>query len=293
MKHLIRNNISNKIELANTTLSVNPLFEGLDNILVSVHSVGLCRTDLFVANGTIITKQEKVTLGHEFSATVDLDPLSLLPEGSWIGFNPLFQQKFMGLDFNGALCEKIWVPRSSVIPVKEGSALTPQMIAYLEPVAASAAPLKKLASNSRVLVIGTNRIAKLTALILNTSGHQAVLCSENELSMIPDNSYSYVVETVLSEDVISHISRILIEGGHWLLKSRKKTPTAFLSMDFIAKEISISCINYYDFTKSLDWMENNHQHLTDLLGNSYNLDNWQNAFDEAYNNENKKIFISV
>ena len=153
----------------------------------------------------------------------------------------------MGLDFDGALCKEIWIPRSNIIPVKKDTNLTSQMIAYLEPVAASAAALKKLHKPSKILVIGTNRIAKLTALILNTSGHDAVICSENNLESIENDSYEYVIETVLNKDVIHNISRILKENGNWLLKSRKKTPTDITSMEFISKEITISCINYFNF----------------------------------------------
>lgn len=293
MKALIRNNTTKNIELISINTSVDDYFSNLDNIIVQVHSVGLCRTDLLVANGTIPINFDSLILGHEFSATVIHDPQNILPVGSWIGFNPLFKGKFMGLDFNGALCEQLTIPREAVIPVSKNSVLTSEMIAYLEPVAASAAPLKKLPSNSTVLIIGTNRIAKLTALILNTSGHNAILCDENELINISDNSYDFVVETVLTEKVISEVCRILKPEGTWLLKSRKKTPTSFISMDFISKEISILCINYHDFKASLEWMEDNSEHLTDLLGSSYSLDDWQKAFDDAYSNEKQKIFISV
>ena len=199
----------------------------------------------------------------------------------------------MGLDFDGAICEEIWVPRDAIISVNQNSNLSSQMIAYLEPVAASAAPLKKLLKPSKVLVIGDNRIAKLTVLILNTSGHEAIMCSEKDLHSITSNSYEYVIETVLTEDVITHISRILIDNGTWLLKRRKKTLTSFTSMDFIAKEITISCINYLDFHKSLEWMESNYENLKDLLGNSYSLSNWSDAFKEARLSETKKIFIEI
>lgn len=293
MKKIIRNNLINSVELIQANLSISDNLVNKDCVLVSVQHVGLCRTDLFVANGSIKVPFETLTLGHEFSATVKHDPKNQLIKDSWIGFNPLYGNSFMGLDFDGALAEEIWIPRSGIIPVQENSNLSSPMIAYLEPVAASAAPLKKLSKPSSILIIGTNRIAKLTELILRTSGHFPILCDEKELSTIDDNSFEYVVETILTEDVIGHISRILVPGGTWLLKSRKKTPTPFISMAFIAKEINIQCVNYLDFQQSLLWMENNFQYLDDLLGSIYPIDDWKNAFDEAYTSETKKIFIEV
>lgn len=293
MKKLIRNNLKNKVEMIEAEISIASIFKNEDNILVKIQHVGLCRTDLLVANGSIVTPFNQLTLGHEFSAIVSYDPKGLLENNSWIGFNPLYKQSFMGLDFDGALCEEVWIPRVAIIPVNKNTNLTSQMIAYLEPVAASGAPIKKLYKPSKILIIGTNRIAKLTALILNSSGHETTLCSEENLNLIESNSYSYIVETAFTKEVINHISRILENNGTWLLKSRQKIPTQISSMEFVAKEINILGVNYLDFDKSLAWMEENYTNLQELIGKSYAFEDWENAFDEAKKSEMKKIFICV
>lgn len=289
MKSLIRNNIEGFVEMVDSTATM--LFE--DSILVNVLTVGLCRTDLFVAQGTIGTDKDKIVLGHEFCGRVAYDPKGIIESNTLIGFNPLVDTKFMGLDFNGALAEQIWIPRSHVITVSKNSALSYKEIAYLEPVAASAAALKVLPPNSTVLIIGTNRIGALTKIILESEGHNVVFVHESELSSIPDNSFEYVLETVMTSEVVKEISRILVEGGTWILKSRKKTPVDIITTDFISKEIIIRSVNYYDFNKTMAWLEKNHEKINYLLGKSYSFSNWDEAFKDAMSNEKHKIFIDV
>jgi threonine dehydrogenase-like Zn-dependent dehydrogenase len=290
MKKLIRSNIEQIVKI----IDVEENFNLKENeLLVEVLSVGLCRTDLLVAKGEIAKNKEEVVLGHEFCARVIRDGSNLVEEGTLVGFNPLYNGEFMGLDFDGALAEKIVIPRENTVIVSKESKLTSKEIAYLEPVAASAAPLKVLKSPSRVLLIGNNRISSLTEIILKSYGHEVVVVNENNLSAIENNSFEYIIETVLNDEVVQNISRILVEGGTWILKSRKKTNTNFISTDFISKEIRIRAVNYYDFEKTMTWLDENAEKVGFLLGKEYHFFDWNDAFEDAMSNERHKIFIKI
>ena len=43
------------------------------DVLVKVSHIGLCRTDLQVANGTIQIDRDEIVLGHEFSAQIHFE----------------------------------------------------------------------------------------------------------------------------------------------------------------------------------------------------------------------------
>lgn len=43
----------------------------------------------------------------------------------------------------------------------------------------------------------------------------------------------------------------------------------------------------------MEWLISHQNTISHLLGDSYPLDDWRNAFDEAYKGESKKIFIHI
>jgi len=64
--------------------------------------------------------------------------------------NPLYGNRFMGVDFDGALCDEIVVPEEQVYRLPDSLGL--REAAYLEPVAASMAVLKaSISRNNRAL----------------------------------------------------------------------------------------------------------------------------------------------
>lgn len=256
-------------------------------VLLRVNTVGLCRTDLLVAQNKIKTKNDELTLGHEFSAVVVSDKTGQLKEGQWVGVNPLWSGEFMGLDFDGALCEYISVPFDKVIATSSQDA---RLIAYLEPTAASMAVLKAI-TLGKIAVVGKNRIAYLTVLILESEGYKVDYLDEKE-DFKPDY-YDYMIETIFDETVIEKMIKSLKESGTLVVKSRKKFPVAIMASDLVAKEITFKAVNYYNFDTAMRWLEKNSDLIKDLLGDVYSLDNWSHAFEAAQVSEQKKIFIKV
>ena len=274
-------------DLNGTSLTNLTLIDGHD-VLLKVNTVGLCRTDLLVSQNKIKTKKEQLILGHEFCATIVRDKTGNMKKGQWVGINPLWDGHFMGLDFDGALCEYISVPFDKIIPT---TSQDPRLIAYLEPTAASMAVLKVIDKKSKIAVVGTNRIAYLTLIILKSEGYEVDHIKEN--GHFKPNYYDFIIETVFETTIVANIINSLKEGGTLIIKSRNKFPINIVASDLVAKEITLKAVNYYDFNASMRWLEKNSELIQNLLGEIYPLDEWSKAFGAAYSNEQRKIFIRI
>ena len=249
----------------------------------------MCRTDLFVADGTIKVDQD-IILGHEFSGIIVETKSTLFKVNERVSVNPLFDIRFMGLDFDGCLRDFIDVPEEQVIRAFD---LDFKVAAYLEPVAASMAVLKVCHDKkAKGAVFGYNRIAELTYIILKEEGYNIEWIDEKNITA-QDNEYDYVIETLFNEVYLSKIIKLLKKEGTLVVKSRKKQLTGLVASDLVAKELTLRCVNYYDFNKTMEWLISHQNTISHLLGDSYPLDDWRNAFDEAYKGESKKIFIHI
>lgn len=254
-------------------------------VTIQVKSVGLCRTDLYVANG-IIPMTTDIILGHEFSGIIVDDITGTMSIGQSVAVNPLYGDKFMGLHFDGALCEYINVPITQIHP----TTLPFQIAAYLEPVAASMAVLNVGLNKKQVgAIYGRNRIADLTFLIMTHFGYNVTLLNENEEH--PPCAFDYIIETVFEEQHVEKMMEMLKFGGTLIVKSRKTKPVPINASKMVAKSLVFKAANYNDFGKSLTWLERNKRYIEPLLGNSYHVDNWKQAFAEASGSESKKTFI--
>lgn len=256
-------------------------------VLLRVACVGLCRTDILVANGGIRPGKMPLILGHEFSAYVVEDKTGQFAAGSLVGVNPLIEGRFMGLDIDGAISEYVSVRASSVVATELKNK---KVVAYLEPVAASMAVIKAV-ENASILILGKNRIAQLTHDILVSMNYSVELADVSE--SVKEVHYDYVIETVFSQECVDKALRALKPGGTFVIKSRSRTGVNFYSHELVHKELNIKCVNYYDFDLSMRWLEENEKLVLPLLGQEYSLLNWQAAFDEALGGEQKKIFINL
>lgn len=277
---------------SNSNVSIKDiLVKNHNDVLIKVNTIGLCRTDLLVANNTIKTEQEELILGHEFSGIVVEDKTGQLKANQVVGVNPLWDKKFMGLDFDGAICEYISIPSQYVIPTTSNNM---SLVAYLEPTAASMAVLKVLSENDKnkkIAIVGKNRIAYLTYLILQNHSYNVDYLDSND--NFPVDYYDIMIETMFDEKVLHQMIQALKVEGTLIIKSRKKTPVGLISSDLVAKEITLRAVNYFDFHQSMRWIEKNENLLIPLLGRVFPLNDWENAFSLAQSGEDKKIFIKM
>lgn len=273
-----------KTEQGVKLVQINESICDIGFVKIKVNSVGLCRTDLLVAKN-IIKTNDNLTLGHEFSGVIVESKSKKFKKGENVSINPCYENGFMGLDFNGCLQEYVVIPESQVIKNKK---LSPKIAAYLEPVAASMAVLKAIyGKDIKVAVWGDNRIAELTYIILKTKGFKVDRVND----ITQENYYDFIVETMFNEDSLQKIIKMLKVEGTLIIKSRKKQLTGLIASDLVKKEITLKAVNYYSFDKSMKWLENNYQEIEHLLGDSYFINDWENAFKIAEIEESKKIFI--
>src|SRR4051812_41399185 len=124
-----------------------------DEVVVRVASAGLCRTDLYVAEGKL-PSANPVILGHEFSGVVDAlgSGVTAVTPGQRVAVMPILscggcsycqrglervcqQRAMLGVDRDGAFAEFVAVPARFVYPIPSGISF--QTAAYAEPVTAA------------------------------------------------------------------------------------------------------------------------------------------------------------
>lgn len=259
-------------------------------IRIDICMVGLCRTDLYVANNIIPLKKD-IVLGHECSGIVRESCHPDFHSGDRIVINPYYQG-FMGLDYDG--CLQNWM---DVLPeqlIKNPySSLSDKMAAYIEPVASSLAVLKHLPvlqKGIKIGIWGDNRIAELTRIILDSYGIES---DEIKNEKFEENSYDYIIETQMDSMNSEQILKALKSEGVLLLKSRQTKALCVIPADWIKKEITIKCVHYADFQFSLNWLYKNQDKIKHLLGPVYEFQEWMKAFQHAEKNMHQKVFIEV
>lgn len=288
MKALIKNPNSN---LCLTQINIPEPTEYQS--LIKVHTVGLCRTDLYVAQG-IIPVDKPIIIGHEFCGEIIKTNSNKFKKGDIVSINPFQNTKFMGLDFDGALAEYVTVDNDYIILAKEN--MTKQEIAYLEPVAASMAVLKaKITPEMKGAIYGKNRIAQLTFDIMQSVGFTNLILIDSEdfnFDKYSQNSFDFIIETLIDDIAVGRIVEILKPNGLFILKSRQAKPVNFFINKLVLKDIKIEAVSYSDFTLAMQWISKHTNIVDNLLGQSYFIDDYQLAFDAALAKESKKIFIN-
>lgn len=165
--------------------------------LLEVAAVGLCGSDLHYYKdggiGSAMIKQPFVP-GHEFGGWLTEDvPERGLRRGELVAVDPneacghcawcreghanlCPNVKFIGAPpFDGAMTERIWVPKSQLMPIPQG--FTPLEAAMLEPlgVAIHAVDLAKPGLLERVALIGLGPIGLLVLQVLKVAGAGEIL----------------------------------------------------------------------------------------------------------------------
>ena len=82
-------------------------------------------------------------------------------------------------------------------------------------------------------------------------------------------------------------------GGLLIIKSRSYNPVLFPIFELVKKEIQISSVQYADFDTSMKWLSEHIQDVRHLLGDVYDINDFETAFNVARKSESNKIFIKV
>lgn len=293
----------------------DPELQACDEVLIRVAVAGICRTDLYAAQGRI-GGDGPLILGHEFAGTVEavgasvrhVAPGSCVTVMPWVRCGacrgceagrrevalPCLRPQMLGVDLPGAFAEKVRVPAAAVYPLPGDLSL--RAGAYVEPIAASLAVLKAdLFPAERGLIYGENRIARLTHQVLLAHGFDQVdLFDPEAAGCRPEEaSYDFVIETVATAPALEEVLRSVRPGGKVVLKSRPCRPVELDVRAAVLKEITFHAVNYSPFTAAIDLAADTRFDLTDLLGPEFPLAHFAEAFQAAEGSESRKVFLTV
>lgn len=290
--------------------SLMPTIGRDDDVIIRVALSGICRTDVFAAEGRIRTP-DPIVLGHEFAGFVEaagdaagLTPgervtvMPIMPCGAceWCGCGKaeLCQHTTMlGIDRDGSFGEFIRVPASSVYKMPAGMSF--RAGAYAEPVAAAMSVLRAgLDPAEKGVIYGNNRFGQLIHRIFAAKGFENVtIFDPNAGAQMPVNGYDFAVETLATTETISALVRAVRPQGKIVLKSRKPEAVGIHFVDAIKKELTFRAVNYGNFDETLALMAAGALRLDDLLGDVHPLDNFSAVFERSKTHEERKTFFGL
>jgi L-iditol 2-dehydrogenase len=255
-------------------------------VLVAVKSAGICRTDVYVADGALAVEEPRV-LGHE-AAGVVASAHERFAVGTRVAINPvLARDRMLGVDLDGTFAEYACVPASAVHRVPE--ALSWQAAAMAEPVAAALGVLRApIDRRGRGAVFGAGRIADLLVRVLETAGFEPQRWEHVEEA---PRDLDWVVEARASS--LDAMIRALRPGGTLVLKSRPPSPVALDVALAVRREITIAARGWGSFDEAVEWLATGRVRVDDLVGEIFPLERFEDAFEAARAGERRKVFFTM
>lgn len=296
-----------------TALSVQnvgaPTLKQAGDVLVQVMLAGLCRTDLYAAEGKLKTP-ERLILGHEFSGIVTDSEGDNFKAGDRICVNPLLscgrcssclshahgacaESQFIGIDRDGCFAGYIVVPQESIYKIPETMPFLDA--AYAEPVAASLAVFKAgIRTDERGIIFGANRFSQLMQKIMQIYGFDNIDLYDpaTQKGQLDDSSYDYVIETAINTEIFSELVAKVKPGGKIILKSRNYEPLSFRMNEVIKKEPVFHLVNYGSFQESIDLLAGGKLDISGLVDGIYKLDKYAPVFAGSKESESLKPFFA-
>lgn len=263
-----------------------PVIDEDFNVLVKVVYSGICKTDVYVSSGKM-GNVSPIVLGHEFCGYVEETLSDQFKVGDFIACNPILNnKKMLGVDYNGSFAEYVKVPASQCYIFKGSNK---KLAAYIEPLAASMAPLQKKEQfkDKKIGIVGKDRIGKLTESVLKKAGLNASFMTD-----FKDNSMDVIIETWAEENVLDSCLDGLKEGGSLILKSRNYNKVPLDLYKVVRKNIKLEGMYYFEDYKYVIDMANDFSELEAFLGQDFAIEDWQAAFEESKDSY-QKIFLRM
>lgn len=280
MRALVRDG---KVELAERALPAL----GDDEVLVEVKRAGICRTDVYVAEGVLAVREPRV-LGHEAAGVVASEH-PRLPRGARVAIDPI-RPCMLGVERDGAFADFVVVPASTVHRVPDD--LRWEAAAMAEPVAAALGVLRApIHKRARGAVHGAGRIADLVVRVLEAAGFSPIRWDGPSDVVGAPSDLDWVVET--RTDALSDLMRALRPGGTLVLKSRPPKPAALDVALAVSREITLVARSWGAFDDAVTWLATGRVRVDDLVGETYPIERFEAAFAAARRSERQKIFLSM
>lgn len=255
-----------------------PTVRNADDVIIRVLVAGVCRTDIYVADGRI-PSADPVTLGHELCGRViacgDAAGVAI---GTLVSVDPRIDGGFLGVTRHGAFAERVCVPAANVLAVPE---IDPRRGAYVEPIAAALAVPAMVPAGTRVGMVERNRFADLIAAVLQVEGCEAAR----------EGVFDAAVETTGSAMELAALCGALRAGGTLIVKSRTPDPVALPLGVIVDKQLVVRGARYGSFARAVELASA--LALDELLGESWPLARWETAFARARSGEASKLFLRM
>jgi alcohol dehydrogenase len=161
-------------------------------VVLQVHAVGICGSDLHAYHGHDPRRKPGLVLGHEFAGTVLESASPAWPVGQRVTGNPLItcghcdycvqgrdnlcaHRTMVGMTRPGAFAERMSIPGACLIALPDtldavAAALTEPAATALHAVDVATRAMHRPPAEGRVLVLGGGAIGMLTALLLRQRG---------------------------------------------------------------------------------------------------------------------------
>jgi len=281
------------------------------SVVVRVTMAGLCRTDLYAAEGKIKVC-DPLVLGHEFSGIIEEvgSEVDALKVNQRVTVNPVLpclkckycasgntalcqNTSFLGVDRCGCFAEFVCVPASAVLPLPDG--ISDLAAAYTEPVAASLAVLNaNLAPGEKGLIYGNNRFSHLLKQILQVKNLTNITIFDpvENANQLDEGGFDYVIETYMNADTLSDLVRAVRPGGKIILKSRQYEPVALKMTELLKKEPVLHVCNYGSFEDAIELLGTGKINVDGLVDGIYDLEDFPRVLDAAKQRESLKPFFA-
>jgi len=273
-------------------------------VLVSVHTAGICRTDVYVADGELLVEEPRI-LGHEAAGVVEVGD-DRFEAGSRVAINPALSCRalssaecracgvgnpcavptMLGVDRDGAFADVVSVPTRALYRLPAG--LRWEVAAMAEPVAAALGVLRApIDRRGRGAVCGEGRIADLLVRVLESAGFAPIRWREQPREL------DWVVEARATPSSLEAAMHALRPGGTLVLKSR---PADRVEVDVafaVRRELTLVARSYGAFDDAIAWLSTGRIVLDDLIGEVFPIHRFDEAFTVARNDERRKIFFAL
>lgn len=289
--------------------SLQPPQPGPGEVVIKVMCAGLCRTDIYVAQGDLSSELPR-TLGHECSGVIcrlgEGVPQEHLGERvtvfPWSGCQRCEQclshnltgaakcpqRQFLGWQVDGAFATFLKVKESQCVALP--SAVDFQAGAYFEPLLAAlgvlVAPWKQAVSPA---ILGDNRIASLTSIILRDYArceHKQVVIGEAS-----SDQFDLLIEMSATTESLAEAFRILKPGGVLVVKSRPAQGVEWPVRLQVEKEITALGASYGSPELALLILEKKKHLFTPLWNEPKPLHDWADHFAPEVSGEERKTFF--
>ena len=267
MKALARRDAAGGVALIERSRPV----AGQGEVVVDVAYAGVCRTDLAVIDGTLAAPPGRI-VGHELAGWVDGVPVTVIP---------FVDERWLGVDRDGAFAEQVAVPAACVLPLP--AALSLVLGAYVEPVAAALGVLAAIRAGDRVLVHGDNRIAELTARVVAAVGANVA----RDLAAGP---FDVAIEHAGDAAALLPVLR---RGGTLIVKSRARSPLVLDGGELVARELVVRGASHGSFAAAIDWLHARRIVVDDLLAAPRPLADFEHVLADARASEARKQMFAI